>query len=176
MACAGCGGLVPDGEGPTHPYMVASPGCWRMYGELVADWQGSDAGGGVGAARWHHVDAYAVQHPGGAERDRRQRQSVAVHLVTLCLLLEGGQPPERAPARRGRTSRVVLGRLGLEDWPYLIPPRGPGAVTVADVAAASAAGELEDRARAWLESAWAAWEPHHGTVRSWAGIVQGAGR
>src|SRR5262245_21594553 len=28
--CVGCGGLVPKMEGPTHRYMEASPGCWRV--------------------------------------------------------------------------------------------------------------------------------------------------
>ena len=32
------------------------------------------------------VDAYAVQHPG--EDSRKSRQSVAVHLIRLCLMLE----------------------------------------------------------------------------------------
>lgn len=36
VACVGCRGMVPDVEGPTHPYMQASPGCWQLYGELGA--------------------------------------------------------------------------------------------------------------------------------------------
>lgn len=170
-ACVGCGGLVPAVVGPTHPYMQASAGCWQLYGEVGARWHGQP---GAGLARWHHVDAYAVQHPGGAEHDRRQRQSVAVHLVALCLLLEGAHSPEQTSARRGRTSQVVLGRLNLADWPYLAPPRDRGAVTVVDVHAASSQTEQEApvHIRAWLESAWAAWKDHHATVRTWAAILQ----
>lgn len=26
--CPGCGALVPSSDGPTHPYLGASPGCW----------------------------------------------------------------------------------------------------------------------------------------------------
>ncbi len=169
--CVGCGGLVPDVIGPTHPYMRASVGCWQIYGEVGARWHGQPV---AGPSRWHHVDAYAVQHPGGAEHDRRQRQSVAVHLVALCLLLEVGQPPEQAPAWRGRTTQVVLGRLSLADWPYLPPPSDLGAVTVADVHAESSPTEQEARATAWLKSAWAAWRDHHPTVGTWAAIMQEA--
>lgn len=170
-ACVGCGGLIPNVGGPTHPYMLASPGCWRIYGEISARWHGQP---GAGPVRWHHIDAYAVQHPAGAEHDRRQRQSVAVHLVALCLLLEAGQPPEWASARRGRTSQVVLERLSLADWPYLEPPSDLGAVTIADIHAASSQILQEARATAWLQSAWTAWEDHHPTVRTWTAIMQEA--
>jgi hypothetical protein len=169
LACAGCGGLVPDITGPVHPYMPASPGCWHVYGEVSEHWHGrpdSDP------ARWHHVDAYAVQHPGGAEHDRRQRQSVAVHLIALCSLLELGQLPHRAPASRGRTSQVILRMLELRDWPFLTPPHDLGAVTVVDVHAATTLAEREASASAWLEAAWGAWEEHHPVIRAWAAVMQ----
>ena len=167
VACVGCGGLVADVSGPTHKYIRASPGCWQVYGELVAQWYVDP---GQGPARWHHVDAYAVQHPGGAEHDRRQRQSVAIHLIALCRLFEGDQGPHLAGARRGVTSQLVLRHLGLSDWPYLAPPRHLGAVTAVDVHAVP--GPARDvRAAAWLEATWNAWADHHPTIRSWAAIV-----
>ena len=172
-ACVGCGGLVPRSTGSTHPYMRASPGCWQVYGEVGVRLHGRGDGR---PARWHHVDAYAVQHPGGAEHDRRQRQSVAVHLITLCLLLEGHRSPPPTPVRRGSTSRVVLRQLGLADWPFLEPPHHLGAVTVADVHAARTPAEQESRADAWLESAWTAWSDHHPIVRTWAATTQEAYR
>lgn len=147
------------------------PGCWQIYTALGARWLGRTR---VDAARWQHVDAYAVQHPDGAEHDRRQRQSIAVHLVALCLLLEAGQPPELASVRRGRTSQVVLGRLDLPDWPYLEPPSDRGAVTVTDVYAASGDKQQEIQGKAWLESAWAAWADHHPHIRTWAAILREA--
>jgi hypothetical protein len=36
IRCVGCGALVPDIDGPTHRYMAASPGCWALFGEVVA--------------------------------------------------------------------------------------------------------------------------------------------
>jgi len=152
--------------------MRASPGCWKVYGELITGWQDRSH---ATAITWHHVDAYAVQHPGGAEHDRRQRQSVAVHLVSLCLLLEHAQPPEQAHEKRRRTSAVVLPRTDLSDWPYLPPPPQPGAVTAVHVHAALTPSEQDQRARAWLESAWTAWAPHHETVRDWTKTLQGNG-
>lgn len=167
VECVGCRGLVRDVEGETHAYMRASPGCWQVYSGLVAVLAG-DTSDEVG--RWHHVDCYAVQHPGGAQDDRRQRQSVAVHLVSLCLLREFGQPPERASARRGQMSRRVLGRGGLRHWPYLVPPGDLGAVTAVDVRAAAPA-DRPGRSQDWAMSAWSAWSAHHDTVRPWAAAV-----
>ena len=38
------------------------------------------------------VNAYMAQHPGGGH-DRRDRQSVFVHLLALCAALEQATPP-----------------------------------------------------------------------------------
>lgn len=119
----------------------------------------------------HSVDCYAVQHPGGAERDRRQRQSIAVHLISLCLLLEFDQRPTTAPQRRRRTSRVVLGHLGLPDWPYLPAPARRGAVTAADVNAGGTLQQHADDLHEWAQAAWGAWAAHHETIRRWAAIA-----
>ena len=35
VTCIGCGGLVPDIDGPSHRYMLASPGCWAAYTGLL---------------------------------------------------------------------------------------------------------------------------------------------
>ena len=174
VPCVGCGGLVPDVAGPTHPYLQASAGCWQLYGEVSAR-QHAESGSEPGQAsvHWHHVDAYAVQHPGGSEHDRRQRQSVAVHLVSLCLLREFGQPPQHASAHRGRTSQLVLPRLALADWPYLAPPADLGAVTTADLHAARTPCEQVAPGQQWMESAWSAWRAHHDTVHAWAAIAHG---
>lgn len=165
VQCVGCGGLVPEMEGSTHAYMQASPGCWTVYGQLIARITGAPDSP---VTAWHHVDCYAVQHPGGAEHDRRQRQSVAVHLTTLCLLLEQGLPAGQAFAVRGRLSRTVLPAFGLPDWPYLTPPTDVCPITAIDVHAATDPVQLAGQVHAWAETAWAAWDEHHSTVRTWA--------
>jgi hypothetical protein len=77
--CLQCGAQVPAGDGPVHPYFGAAPGCWALYGAVLAR-EYED----LRFARWHQltVDAYAAQHPGSPD-DRRAVQSVAVHLVGL---------------------------------------------------------------------------------------------
>ena len=165
IACRGCGGAVPDTDGPTHPYLLASPGCWQLYGHWMADL----ATGSGSDLVPHHVDCYAVQHPEGAEVDRRQRQSIAVHLGALCLRLERDTPSAWAIRVRARALELVPARHGLEDWPLLDPPTGRGATTIVDVAGA---GEDIDRVfRRWADDCWTAWHDHHPTVREWADTV-----
>ncbi len=80
VASVGCRGVVPDGDGPIHRYMTASPGCWRIHAEL-------GAGGFPASPRSPlTVDAYAVTHPGVP--GPQSTPSVWVHLVTLCAVLE----------------------------------------------------------------------------------------
>lgn len=162
IRCIGCGGIVPDVAGPTHAYMLASPGCWQTYTELLA----RASSGGMS-----HVDAYAAQHPGGADGDLRQRRSVAVHLTALCLGIEFGAG--RLDALRSRLSATVLPRLGLAEWPLLTAPESPGAITVADVAARSDE-QLAVAVREWSSAVWDAWRPQHDTVRLWARTAIGA--
>src|SRR5678816_4348633 len=57
--CIGCGGLVPQMDGPTHRYMDSSPGCWHVYGEVLAREYGDQA---FRVAHRLTVDSYAVQH------------------------------------------------------------------------------------------------------------------
>lgn len=164
--CVGCGGAVPDIDGPAHAYMESSPGCWQWFGELNA--AGAYTADAADLVRGHAVDCFAAQHPGGAAVDRRQRQSVAVHLTALCLVREFGLPAGRLSRARQRMGATVLPRLGLADWPYLEPPPTLGPVTVADVRRAD---DLVGAVDVWSAGVWQAWEMHHDTVRGFARVA-----
>ena len=112
--CPGCGLELPERDGPTHPYIGASAGCWALYGELLAAQYGSYDGSSHRLA----VDAYAVQHPGGPER--RAIQSVGLHLAALCLVLEQGVNP----AKITELMRLLLAREARFEW--LEPPERVG--------------------------------------------------
>ncbi len=164
--CVGCSGMVPDVQGPVHAYMLSSPGCWAWYGELT-----SLAAFRVDAspiARSCIADCFAVQHPGGAAADRRQRGSVAVHLTALCLLREFGLTPQRVSQVRQTMSARVLPRVGLDGWPYLAPPESVGRITVAEVFGAVGSVDFDDVAQQWTIEAWNAWGEHHAAVRGFA--------
>jgi len=157
--CSGCGAHVADIEGPMHAYMLSAPGCWQLYGEVLAS-EFSDP------AQWpvHQlsVDSYAVQHP--SNPDRRNCQSVAVHLISLCLLLERGVPAERAPQLRA----AHIQRHRASGFAPLKPSPPHGAVTVADVAGAPTPAEHIERVHRWANSAWQSWTTHHDQIRAWS--------
>jgi len=135
--------------------MPAAAGCWALYGKVLAREYEERA---WAAEHRLTVDAYAVQHAGSD--DRRNRQSVAIHLMSLCLVLERGGDNERA---RHLLSKVAR---GARDWPRLIPP-GSFALTVVDVNAAGSPAEHLELVRCWAEDVWRSWEPEHDRVRGW---------
>ncbi|HLH99326.1 MAG TPA: DUF5946 family protein [Acidimicrobiales bacterium] len=158
IACFGCGAVVPDIDGPTHAYIPSAPGCWQLFGEVLAA-EFSDP------ARWpvHQltVDTYAVQHP---STDRRGRQSVALHLMGLCLQLEHDLPARGIPPLRA----AHLARHRDGGFPELVPHLVGYPHTVTDVVGAACPYTHRARVRRWAESTWEAWGPHHGQVREWA--------
>ena len=104
----------------------------------------------------HLVDSYALQH--AANPDRRNRQSVAVHLMSLCASLEQGIP--------GTRLRQMIGTWTHRDYSLLEPRPDAYQLTVrnlADAAEQDRAALVSDMARA----AWAAWSAHHEQIRAW---------
>jgi Family of unknown function (DUF5946) len=104
----------------------------------------------------HLVDSYAVQH--AANPDRRNRQSVAVHLMSLCASLEQGVP--------GTRLRHTIGTWTGREYPLLVPRPDSYQLTVRDLAdtpGQDRPGLVSHMAR----SAWAAWSAHHDQIRAW---------
>jgi hypothetical protein len=106
------------------------------------------------------VDAYAVQHP--APPGRVADESLGLHLMTLCLLVERGVDAARGPALH---KRMVARR---PQFGPLDPLAKRGAVTACDVPRGSDS-QFAAALRSWADSAWAAWAPHHDVVRAWLG-------
>jgi hypothetical protein len=154
LACPDCRALVPDVEGPVHAYIGGSAGCWVAWGELQARAYGDPA---LAAVMPLAVDAYAAQHHG--VEGRRQAQSVWVHLVSLCLVLERGW----APVEGIRAKQRLLERDPVFVW--LFPPDDPGPVTVLDAAAVSGV-DAADAVRRWAASVWDAWRLHQPAIRA----------
>lgn len=159
--CIGCGASFPDVEGPVHRYLDSSPGCWAAYGEVLAREYGDARYAGVHRLT---VDAYAVQHPG--RPSPQTIQSVAVHLISLCLVLEHGIEMSRAT----NAMKTAVKEKGRFFW--LAPPSGRFETTVADVIRADTPREHAEFVHAWAACAWSAWSDHHETVRSWLPIVR----
>ncbi|MEK6276913.1 MAG: DUF5946 family protein [Actinomycetota bacterium] len=154
--CPGCGLVLPEYVGPTHPYVGSSAACWALYGALLAREYGE-----LGYPECHRltVDAYAVQHPG--RRERRSIQSVDTHLCGLYLMLERGIDGPGATALKNR----ILATGPRFRW--LNPPATSEALTVLDVLHRDDNEQHCDVVERWAGSVWDAWELHHETVRDW---------
>ncbi len=156
IACPGCGASVPDTDGPTHAYIGAAPGCWALFGEVLAR---EDSHARYWPAHRMTVDAYAAQHPGSPSR--KSIPSVALHLISLYVQLEHGYDSEHA-------QRVIQRAAAHKQaYAWLDPPPSLGDVTVLDVHAAQNPTEHLQRVRAWGRAVWDAWAPHHATIRRW---------
>lgn len=159
--CLGCGALVPEIESATHRYLAAAPGCWEVYGRVLAKEYSRRAYWAVHALT---VDAYAVQHPGTPSA--QTIQSAAVHLIGLCTILERGGSLEAG----SRVKAIAKTRLKGE-FEWLEPPNSAGGFTVMEVSAARDAAEHVDLVETWARSAWAAWSAHHDTIRAWLDLL-----
>lgn len=154
LTCPGCGLVGGPAEGPTHPYMLSSPRCWSLYGELLA------VGGGQLS-----IDSYAVQHPGVPES--RSIQSVGVHLVSLCAAFERSWPHERATHLIHRAVDLNPG------WQWLDPEPPLGTITVAEVVGENDLIARSEIVTSWAEEMWGVYEDHHSLVRQWLDAVLG---
>ncbi|MGZ6343669.1 MAG: DUF5946 family protein, partial [Candidatus Limnocylindrales bacterium] len=98
-------------------------------------------------------------------RQVRSVQSVAVHLMGLCTILERGVHSEpRLMHLRERERKPARRTLDLH---WLAPPRPNGTLTVRGPLEAKGRDEHAVAVEAWARDVWAAWEPHHDTVRGW---------
>lgn len=143
-------------DGPTHRYMESSPGCWSVYGEVLAREYSDPA---YAAAHRQTVDAFAVQHPG--QSSPQSIHSVGVHLLRLCLILENGF----SDAAAGDAMEVIASRKGMLRW--LTAPQSMGDITAVDVWKTSDPQEHTKAVGNWAGSAWQAWAQHHEQVRRW---------
>jgi hypothetical protein len=150
--CPGCATLLAGGALPYRGYYNSSAECWAEYTRVLAvEYQDAVLFGQVHQLT---VDAYAVQHAGGAHPDK----SVCVHLVGLHLALERGFDSVDIPARLQQVSGAI------STWPHFELPSVRSQVTAHDVAQAKSTREHAELVRRWASQTWEAWSAHHSAV------------
>ena len=146
-ACPGCGHIGPVEDGAVHPYMLASPRRWRMFGELMArEYETAE----LMSTHYLGVDAYAAQHPGDGA-DRRARQSVWIHLAGLYAVLRANREPAY---RYDLLRRLASAR---DDFPPP-PNHEPFLLTAADISSDQPTEDHVASMRGWAEATLGAYE------------------
>jgi len=161
--CPGCDAVVPDIDGPVHKYVPSAPGCWQTFGEVQAD---EAQRFGYPPAHRVVVDAYMAQHPGDGS-DRRDRQSVFVHLLGLCAVIEHRLPHPYATKLLGDVIQKHHG-----DFPILARTEHPGPLTVLHMIGAADLHDYERRGLEWASAVWSSWSAQHELIRAEVGANQ----
>lgn len=154
MNCPECHALVGPEPGPTHAYIPAPAGCWKVYGEVLALQYSNKA---YWPAHRLTVDAYSAQHASGV--DSRQIQSVMVHLSALYLTLVKKVPEEKVR----RAMEFVIGNYRGQ-FPAVRKPDFKNTLTIVDVAKASSPEHHLELVHQWASSVWEAWKDSHPVI------------
>lgn len=158
--CPECGAVTRVGS-LTHAYVPTSPGCWETFGELQADELTR-----FEYPRAHRivVDAYMAQHVGASE-DRRQRQSVFVHLLSICFTLE--RSADDASGREVMRKSLESGKTrGRPEYPKLFRAPQAGELNVLSMIGARDVDDYSERSLKWARSVWSSWAEHHALIRA----------
>jgi hypothetical protein len=149
--CPGCGLTMPAGGAIRYEgYFNVSNECWSLFTEVI----GREFSNAVLFGQVHHltVEAYAVQHPGGAHPDK----SIDIHLAGLYLMMERNV----APSAVATYMQTLAERV--RDWPHFeAPPADAWTQTIFDVAMAD---DHIAAVREWSAGVWAAWSPQRDRV------------
>ena len=158
IQCFACCALVPDIDGPTHKYMLSAPGCWKLYGEILAK-EYSPENYDADSHRIS-VDTYAVTHPGD-NNERRAIQSVNIHLIRLYYLFEEEMKGERLlQVIKNAAEDEELHKKLL----WLNPPSFENTLHINDVLIAQNSEQHKKIIRSWGESVWSLWKDKHGST------------
>lgn len=154
--CVWCGLKTKIIDGPVHPYLESSAGCWAKYGELLArEYENYEY------MQVHSltVDAYALQHPG---RESRQTiQSVNIHLASLYSYFVLGYPLGQLANIKSKFSE----QKKLYEW--LDPPKTLTRINVSDVLEANNASQHRKKVLNWSEYVFGEWEDYHSKIASY---------
>ena len=153
MRCPACG-YEGEHDGPVHAYMSPSAACWARYGEVLAR-EFSDP-----AYFAHHrilTDAYCGQH--SISEDRRERQSLYIHLAALMLHYEDGVEVDRIVDFLRRAAKSG------HEFPHLAMPEASLSVRIDGIHAAKDAVGHAAAVDVFAKAVLAAWTPHHAAFR-----------
>jgi len=151
--CIGCGMLTERVVGESHSYMLSSPKCWSLYGELLAREYSNSEYMSIHALT---VDAYALQHPG--IENAKAISSIYVHLTSLYAYFALGVAVELLP--KVKQTATVYSKKSR----WLEPPANTYTTTVFNVLEAKNAQEHQLLVEKWTKETYNQWSSHHALI------------
>jgi hypothetical protein len=158
--CPECFATIANIDGASHAYLPTPAGCWSLFNEVLVKeysqreyWQ----------AHRLTVDAYCAQHASGD--DRRQIQSVAIHLAALYLNFEKHYSNERIAQ-----SMDLLIKRHKNKFPMLSTPSFAGTLNITSLLAAASPEQHHSLSLNWAQSVWQAWRHEHETIAKLAAL------
>lgn len=158
MKCPECQAVTEQIDGPTHDYILSSPGCWDVYTKVL-EREYSDPE----YMKSHRltVDAYSCQHAGNDTK--QSNQSVNVHLLGLYLAIELKMEFSVIPLHM----KTIIEKYK-NSFPRLKKPDFAGTLNVTDVIKAANAKEHTRLVQKWALEVWRAWKDEHEVVKNYA--------
>ena len=161
IECFSCGAKSLNLEGSCHEYMLASPGCYEMFNEVLnreySDFRYSKA-------HHHTVDSYAVQHP-GEKSNQKAVNSVGIHLISLYCLFE-----KKYDIKKSAQIKMEFAQFNKEQQlihPLERPQHFKG-FTIFNVWNNENPSEHFELCKQWALDSWQSWSNHHETIENWA--------
>jgi len=151
--CTGCGIATEKTTGPVHRYLVSSPGCWAMFGDVLAREYENYEYMSVHALT---VDAYALQHPGS--ENLQTINSAHAHLASLYSYFRLGKPTSELPKVKQDVTRLK------SQFEWLTPPEDITGITVADILKADTASQHRAVVLEWANYVFDEWKDHHKAI------------
>ena len=161
--CFSCGAKTLNIEGDCHEYMLASPGCYEMFNEVL-----NKEYSGYKYFKAHHytVDSYAVQHPGDIS-NQKAINSVGIHLVSLYFLFE-----KKYDITKSAQVKMEFAQFNKENTviqPIERPEKFKG-LTVFDIWDNEDPDKHFELCKKWAEDSWKSWGNYHETIEKWAHV------
>lgn len=156
IVCFACGAQVPEMKGPTHPYMLSAPGCWYLYGEILA----KEYTPTFYDSKIHGitVDSYAVTHSGD-KKDPRALRSVNIHLIRLYYTYSVSTDDD---ALLQIITNAANDEKLQKEFQWLKPPSFIATLHITDLLNTSTPQEHKMLVNKWGKSVWTVWNNLYG--------------
>ncbi len=158
--CFSCGAETEKVNGPTHKYLLSTPGCWARYGEVLAR-EYSDFR--YMAVHDLTVDAYSIQHPG--QPNPQTINSLNIHLASLYAFFELGLRSSELSEFKQKLAKQK------PRFRWMETPLKVGQYNINDVWGTDTPEAHQEMVKRWAEDAFRQWHAYSANIAAIAKIA-----